>query len=122
MIVEDDAIISLGLRIFLNNQGYEVVDSADFYEKAVQVALDKKPDVILMDIVLKRDKNGIDAATEILKHYHPFIIFCTAYHDREYMDEVHELQCPLLHKPLENFQIIHTIEDFKKQNCSPSTV
>lgn len=122
MIVEDDAIISLGLRMFLNNQGYDVVENADFYEKAVQIALDERPDIILMDIVLKRDKNGIDAATEILKHYHPFIIFCSAYRDKEYVEKVQELHCPLLHKPVENFQIINKIEDYQKQPLISSTV
>lgn len=109
MIVEDDAIINLSLRHFLMSKGLDVIDSADTYEKAVNIALEKRPNVILMDIQLKQDKTGMDAALEIKKHYNPHILFCTAYSDIDLVKEAEDLECPYFVKPLQKDEIYRTI-------------
>ncbi|MCK9152031.1 response regulator [Methanobacterium alcaliphilum] len=116
MIVEDDAIINLSLRHFLMSKGWDVIDSADTYDKAMNIALEKRPDVILMDIQLKEDKSGMDAALELKKHYDPYIIFCTAYNDPELLEEAEKLKCPYFIKPLQKDDIHKTIINFKKKN------
>jgi signal transduction histidine kinase len=61
--------------------GYEVLGIVDSGEEAVQKAGERRPDLILMDIVLKGRMNGIDAAGEIRTHFNIPVVFLTAYSD-----------------------------------------
>lgn len=62
MLVEDDLVISLGLSEALKLLGYNVCCSVQSGEEAVEMALELVPDVILMDINLKGQMNGVRAA------------------------------------------------------------
>jgi NarL family two-component system response regulator LiaR len=67
LIVDDHAMVREGLRTFIHKQdGIDVVGSAKDGEQAVQMALELKPDVILMDIVMP-GKDGIQAISEIMQ-------------------------------------------------------
>ncbi|HIE32175.1 MAG TPA: PAS domain S-box protein, partial [Methanosarcinales archaeon] len=87
LIVEDEAIVSEDLRITITDLGYEVVGRASSADEAVAKAFELKPDLILMDIVLKGDKTGIDASYEIKEKMNIPIIFLTAYSDVELIDK-----------------------------------
>ncbi|TFH39045.1 MAG: response regulator, partial [Chrysiogenales bacterium] len=65
LVVEDDAPSALLLSQILKKSGYTVLDSVDTGEKAVRVASEFNPDLILMDISIKGDMDGIDAAKMI---------------------------------------------------------
>ncbi len=65
LVVEDDAPSALLLSQILKKSGYTVFDSVDNGEKAVRVASEFNPDLILMDISIKGDMDGIDAAKMI---------------------------------------------------------
>jgi len=77
LIVEDEAIIAMDLKLRLQQQGYEVVPIADSAGNAIIVTKKYNPEVILMDILLKGEKTGIDAAKQIQKEYDIPIIFMT---------------------------------------------
>src|SRR5580693_7024489 len=57
LVVEDDASISLGLRINLEGEGYEVL-SAEDGERGLSLAVERSPDVILLDVMLPK-MNGL---------------------------------------------------------------
>ena len=71
----------------LEKIGYNVVASADNGEDAIDLAVRFRPDVVLMDIMLKGDMNGIAAAEEIKRTLDVPIIFLTAYADRSTLGE-----------------------------------
>ncbi len=77
LIVEDEAIIALGLKQYFLDQEYEVLPIAFDADAAIINAAKYDPDVIFMDIVLKGEKNGIDAAIEINSSKTTPIIFIT---------------------------------------------
>ncbi|WBF08528.1 PAS domain S-box protein [Methanothermobacter thermautotrophicus] len=82
LVVEDEAVTSLELSRLLESWGYETV-SVKTGEDAIETALRMKPDVILMDIVLPSDVDGVTAARAIKEKMDVPLIFITAYSSRE---------------------------------------
>ena len=79
--VEDESIVSKDIQHSLKKLGYNVVGSASTGEKAIDLAMELKPDLVLMDIMLKGQLTGIDAAEEIRNSLKIPVIFLTAYAD-----------------------------------------
>lgn len=83
LVVEDESILAMLIKRKLQNWGYEVVSWADTGEDAVNKAKETEPDLILMDIVLKGDMDGIEAAQQIREIMDVPIIYLTAYSNEE---------------------------------------
>ena len=83
LIVEDEVVLAMGIEKSLKSFGYKVAGKVTRGENAVMMALDKKPDIILMDIHLEGRMDGIEAAEEIHKKSDVPIVFLTAYSDEE---------------------------------------
>jgi DNA-binding LytR/AlgR family response regulator len=81
LVTEDESIVRKDIERSLKKLGYNVVGSADTGEKAVELAISLKPDIALMDIFLKGEMTGIEAAERIKKEIDIPIIFLTAYAD-----------------------------------------
>lgn len=81
LIVEDETIVALDMRHRLASLGYKVCDVAATAQGAIDKARDLRPDLILMDIKLKGDADGIEAANVINAADGPPIIFVTAFTD-----------------------------------------
>jgi DNA-binding LytR/AlgR family response regulator len=81
LVVEDESIVSKDIQYSLKKLGYNVVGVAATGEKAIELCGEKLPDIILMDIMLKGDINGIEASTRIKESYNIPVIFLTAYAD-----------------------------------------
>lgn len=77
LVVEDEAITALNLKLDLEDLGYEVIDPVDNGKDAIEKAKENFPDIVLMDINIKGDMNGIEASEEISELGIP-IIFLTA--------------------------------------------
>ena len=73
LIVEDEVIIAMEIEHNLLNLGYEVVSIVDTGKDAIQKVVDNKPDLILMDIRIKGEIDGIAAAEEINLTFYPNI-------------------------------------------------
>jgi len=86
LIVEDERITAEDLKNTLENLGYEVTgmaSSADSFYKCLQSEM---PDLVLMDIYLKGNKDGIELATEIKENYQLPVIYLTAYYDSNILE------------------------------------
>jgi PAS domain S-box-containing protein len=81
LIVEDEAIVAADLETTLQKLGFTVVATAATGEKAVENAETTKPDLVLMDIRLKGEMDGIDAAEQITAQFNIPVIYLTAYAD-----------------------------------------
>ena len=81
LVVEDESIVSKDIQYSLKKLGYNVVGVAATGQKAIELCGEKLPDIILMDIMLKGDINGIQASTRIKEVYNIPVIFLTAYAD-----------------------------------------
>lgn len=81
LVVEDENIVSKDIQHSLKKLGYNVVGAATSGESALELAEQHNPDLVLMDIMLKGEMSGIDAASQIREKYDIPVIFLTAYAD-----------------------------------------
>ena len=83
LIVEDELLIAKNLSHKLQKLGYQIADIVSSGADAIQRAGELKPDLILMDIVIKGDLDGIETAAIIHQKLDIPIIYTTAYADDE---------------------------------------
>ena len=78
LVVEDENIVAMDIRKILLDSGYEITSVITSGEEAIADVREQKPDLILMDIVLKGKMTGIDAARIITQYFDIPIIYMTA--------------------------------------------
>lgn len=83
VIVEDEYIIADLLKKTLEDNGYSVPSIANSGEDAVQMVEKHNPDLVIMDIGLAGDMDGIETAGKINKNYVTSFLYLTAYEDNE---------------------------------------
>lgn len=81
LVIEDESIVSKDIQNSLKKLGYNVVGAANNGEDAISLAREHHPDLVLMDIMLKGEMSGIDAADVVRKELNIPVIFLTAYAD-----------------------------------------
>lgn len=111
MIVEDENIIAEDMKVTLQCYGYEIVAIADSGEKAIIEAENKKPDLILMDIMLKGELDGIETAEKIKKKSGIQVVYLTAYSNDSTITKASKTE-PLgyLLKPFDERELHATIQ------------
>jgi PAS domain S-box-containing protein len=111
LIVEDEAIIAMEIESQLQSLGYKVTSIVDTGEKAIEKAEEDKPDLILMDIRIKSEVDGIDTAELIRNRYGIPVIFSTAYLDEKRIDRA-KITMPFGYvlKPIQERDLKVTIE------------
>ncbi len=108
LIVEDDMIISLVIENMVKELGHEVVGKANSGQEAIDLALENKPDLVLMDIRLKGEMDGIEAVKIIKEKISTSVIYLTGNSDRLNYDRAKATECvDLITKPF-------TISDLTK--------
>ncbi|MEG4119105.1 ATP-binding protein [Microcoleus sp. N9_B4] len=83
LVVEDEVIVAQDIAGRLKKLGYAVTATVSSGEEAIQKALENPPDLVLMDIVLKGDMDGVTAAEKIRINRNVPTIFLTAYADAQ---------------------------------------
>lgn len=91
LLVEDEVITASSIKMGLEFAGYEVCPLATRGSKALEIAAEQNPDVVLMDVNLPGGMNGIETAQEILKTIETKIIFLTGYHDDAVIAQINTL-------------------------------
>jgi DNA-binding response OmpR family regulator len=88
LIVEDETLIAEELRERLSRLGFSVIAAVDTAAEGIAIATRECPDLVLMDIRLKGEKDGVQAAKEIRQQVDVPIVYVTAYSDRLTVDQV----------------------------------
>jgi putative nucleotidyltransferase with HDIG domain len=83
LVVEDDNIVVMELRDRLQRLGYAIAGVASYGEEAIEKAGGERPDLVLMDIRLKGQVDGIEAAEEIRTRFGIPVVYLTAYTDED---------------------------------------
>ncbi len=117
LIVEDVANVSTVMKARLESYDYEVCGIANTGPKAVALALQHKPDLILMDILLEGDMNGIEAARQINDHLSVPIIFLSCLNDQDILDRAIQVNSyGYILKPYDNVELRFNIENALKNH------
>jgi CheY-like chemotaxis protein len=81
LVVEDEGIVVLHIKKTLEKLGYVVADIASTGDDAIMKAMEGRPDLVLMDVVLKGAVDGVDAAEKIRALFGIPVIYLTAHAD-----------------------------------------
>ncbi|MEE9514875.1 MAG: response regulator, partial [Candidatus Brocadiales bacterium] len=122
MLVDDEVVITTQLGERLASMGYDVVGTASTGTEAVKVARELKPSLILMDIVMPGELDGIEAAETIKAELGIPVIFLTAYADGRFVERAKKVEpFGYILKPFNEDQIRATIEiTFHKKDVEES--
>lgn len=90
LIVEDEHIVAMGIKRMLKNLGYTVTGVASSGQDAISKAESTFPDLVLMDIMLKGELDGVEAAKEIKERFEVPVVYLTAYSDSKILERVKE--------------------------------
>lgn len=111
LIVEDEVVVAEDVRACLVRSGYDVSESVETGEEALELLKKTKVDLVLMDIFLAGPMDGIDTAGAITETVDVPIVYLTAYSDEEILERA-RLTEPFgyMVKPFERRELVSTIE------------
>ncbi len=106
LVADDEVIIAEDLRQRLIQAGYEVIGPVSSGQDAIALARSGRPDVALMDILLRGDIDGVEAAAKISADYLVPVVFITACSDAATVDRARALpMSTVLIKPFEDREL-----------------
>jgi DNA-binding NarL/FixJ family response regulator len=112
LIVEDEYLISLGLTAQIEDMGLKVCATADSADAAVIQAETHRPAIILMDVRLRGDRDGVDAAQAIFHTVGSKIIFITGSREQRTIDRIdQDHPFAVLFKPISDKQLHAAVND-----------
>jgi len=101
LIVEDEFIIAMDMKMKLEELGYQVIGIKNSGEQAIKKIQESKPHLILMDVLLKGEMDGIDATHEIWNRFKIPVLYITAHSDKITISRIEESPCQgFLNKPV----------------------
>lgn len=111
LIVEDEIVTAMYLKSEIKSRGFEITDIASTGEKSIEIAVDKHPSIILMDINLAGEMSGIEAAEIIMSKIKTNIVFMTGYDDELIYKKAMELQPKgFFNKPVRIRELLNVFE------------
>ncbi|MBD1936982.1 ATP-binding protein [Microcoleus sp. FACHB-68] len=111
IIVEDERIIALDLKNSLKNLGYAVNAIVSSGEKAIEKVAEIHPDLVLMDIMLQGNMDGVEAAEVIRTLYQVPVVFLTSHTDETTLEKAKKTQpFGYIVKPFEERDLHTTLE------------
>jgi CheY-like chemotaxis protein len=104
-------IISLVVENMIKKLGYTLVGKAASGEDAIALAKEHEPDIILMDIRLKGEMDGIEAITKIKEHITTDVIYLTGNSDKVNYERAKATECiDLISKPFTIGELTRSLE------------
>jgi response regulator NasT len=110
VIAEDEALIRLDLAEMLGEEGYDVVGQAEDGEKAVELVLEHRPDLVILDVKMPR-LDGIAAAEQIAGQRIAPVVILTAFSQRDLVERARDAGAmAYLVKPFDQTDLVPAIE------------
>src|SRR5688500_20202429 len=111
MVVEDERIVGLHLELMLKSFGYDVVANVANGAQALQTIEETLPDLVLTDINIEGEIDGIDTAARIPPSHHIPVIYLTSYSDEATLERARATK-PFgdLRKPFSERELRATIQ------------
>ncbi|MCA1006953.1 ANTAR domain-containing response regulator [Rhodococcus hoagii] len=110
VVAEDEVLIRLDLVEMLREEGYDVVGEAGDGQRAVELAEELRPDLVIMDVKMPR-RDGIDAASEIAAKRIAPVVILTAFSQRELVERARDAGAmAYLVKPFSKSDLVPAVE------------
>jgi CheY-like chemotaxis protein len=117
LIVEDEAIVAMESRLNLISAGFNITAVVSSGIEAVMMCEIELPDLILMDIKLKGEMTGIDAAHRIRRISSLPILFFTGNSDARTREQILSISnCRIIHKPVQTAEILREVDELLTVN------
>lgn len=111
LLVEDDRVIVKIAEWRLSKLGYDLCGKAETGEEALELVVNRRPDLVLMDINLKGNMDGIECAKKIRKDFNIPVIFVTSHSDGDTLRRAKEIHPDgFIRKPFEDEDLRVAIE------------
>lgn len=111
LIVEDEAIVAEHLAVILQRNGYRISGKATSGRRAIQMAKKNRPDLMLVDVRIEGDLNGIETAIVIQGHFEEAIpvVFLTAFPAKQFSVLAALEPYIYLNKPIQDEDLIAAV-------------
>lgn len=110
VLVEDESIVRMDVKMILQDEGYDVVGEAGDGERAIELVDKLQPDLIIMDIKMPK-LNGLKASKIISQKYNIPILLLTAYSQKDFIDMAKEANIVgYVVKPVSSDRLIPSVE------------
>lgn len=120
IIVEDEGITQIQLRQILTRAGLMVLGSATSGPEGVEMVARETPDLVLMDIRMPGEYDGLEAARRILAEQTVCIVMLTAFNDDDYKAQARQIgACGYVVKPIDRDTLLPQLESAYKQWKQP---
>ncbi|MBK7428435.1 MAG: response regulator transcription factor [Saprospiraceae bacterium] len=111
LIVEDEPIIAADIESTLLSQGYEVAGIANSAVQALDMIVNRGPDMVILDIAIKGEMDGVSIAQLLRKKYFLPFIYLTSFSDKETLEKVKPtLPYGYIVKPFKDRDLLAAIE------------
>lgn len=111
VIVEDEILSSTDMEAYLTSRGFQVVASVMSGDAALEAIERTHPDIVLMDIRIKGDRDGIEIAMEVRARFEIPVVFITAHADRETLERAKPAEpYGYILKPYSEYDLFTTVE------------
>ena len=111
-VVDDEFIIAEGLTLQLEDMGMSVCGTAATAEDAVRLVQEKRPAIVLMDVRLDGEKDGVDAAIAIHETVGSKVIFVTGSREPATLERIQrDHPAGVLFKPITDRQLRQAIDE-----------
>ena len=112
LIVEDEGIVAMNIKLSLIGKGYKILPIALSGKTALDTAEKYKPDLVLMDILLRGRMDGIETAELITARHNIPVIYVTAHADGDALKRASKTRyAGILKKPVEDRELLAAIEE-----------
>ncbi len=116
LIIEDEVIIALRFKTYFQHEGYIVTDSVTTGEEAIISATENPPELLITDINLAGEMNGLDAVENIYTFSKIPVIFVTGYNNEEYQKRSEQFNTiGFFQKPVDLEFIAMKLQEFLKK-------
>jgi CheY-like chemotaxis protein len=109
LVVEDEHIVAMGIKMMLKNLGYMVAGVASSGEESISKARSTLPDLVLMDILLKGDLDGIEASKEIITRLDIPVVYLTG-SDHKALEQIWNKEPEYIVKPFDETDLEKVID------------
>ena len=111
LIVEDESIVGLDIQKRLQRMGYEALEVLSTGQQAVEFVEREQPDLILMDIQIQGDIDGVETASRIRERFDVPIVYLTAFSDETTLERAKATEAfAYVLKPFKDRELYSSIE------------